>query len=163
VTWLDLAVLGVLLLSIAWGLWRGLIRELFAILGWVIAFLAANLLAGPLAGEMPEAIKSPEMRLMAAFAAVFVGALFVTALVGLLVSKIVSAVGLVVFDRVLGGAFGIARALLVVIAVALLAGLTSAPRNAFWTGSICGPLMTRAALALKPLLPPAFAERLRYD
>lgn len=162
-SWLDLAVLGVLLLSIAWGVWRGLIRELFAILGWIIALLAANLLAGPLAAEMPEAIKSPEMRLMAAFAAVFVGALFVTALVGVLVSKIVSAAGLLVFDRVLGGLFGIARALLIVVAIALLAGLTSAPRKAFWTESFCGPLMTRAALALKPLLPPAFSERLRYE
>jgi membrane protein required for colicin V production len=163
VTWLDLAVLGVLLLSIAWGVWRGLIRELFAVLGWVIAFLAANLLAGPLAAEMPDAIQSPEMRLLAAFAGVFVGALFVTALVGLLVSKIVSAVGLLVFDRVLGGLFGIARALLIVAALALLAGLTSVPKNPLWTESFCGPLMTRTALALKPLLPPAFAERLRYD
>lgn len=162
-SWLDLAVLVVLLLSIAWGVWRGLIRELFAILGWIIAFLAANLLAGPFAALMPDAIKSPEMRLMAAFAAVFVGALFVTALVGLLVSKIVSAVGLVVFDRVLGGVFGIARALLIVVALTLLAGLTDAPKKPFWTESFCGPWMTRAALALKPLLPPAFSERLRYE
>ena len=162
-TWLDLGVLAVLLLSIAWGVWRGLIRELFSVLGWVIAFLAANLLAGPLAVEMPDVIKAPEMRLMAAFAAVFVAALFVTALVGLLVSKIVSAVGLLVFDRVLGGLFGIARALLIVVALALLAGLTAVPKKPFWSESFCGPLMTRAALALKPLLPPAFAERLRYD
>src|SRR5262249_49423214 len=97
VSWLDLAVLGVLLLSVAWGIWRGLIRELFAILGWIIAFLAANLLAGPLAAEMPAAIQRPEMRLVAAFVAVFVGVLFVTALIGLLLSKIVSAVGLLVF------------------------------------------------------------------
>ena len=162
-SWLDLVVLAVLLLSIAWGVWRGLVRELFAVLGWVIAFLAANLLAGPLAAHVPEAVHRPELRLMAAFAAVFVGALFVTALIGLLVSKIVSAVGLVVFDRALGGVFGIARALLIVLALALLAGLTSAPRKPYWTDSMCGPLMTRAALALKPLLPPAFSERLRYD
>jgi len=162
-TSLDLGVLVVLLLSIAWGVWRGLVRELFAVLGWIIAFLAANLLAGPLAAEMPDAIKAPEFRLMAAFAAVFVGALFLVALIGLLLSKIVDAVGLVVFDRVLGGVFGIVRALLIVLAVALLAGLIGAPRKTLWTDSFCGPLMTRAALALKPLLPPAFSERLRYD
>src|ERR1700752_1924804 len=100
-TWLDLGLLLVLLLSIAWGVWRGLMRELFAILGWIIAFLAANLLPGPLAAEVPDAIKSPELRVMAAFGAVFVAALFLTALIGLLLSKIVSAVGLLVFDRVL--------------------------------------------------------------
>ena len=162
-SWLDLVVLAVLLLSIAWGVWRGLIRELFAILGWIIAFLAANLLAGPLAAWVPDAVRSPEMRLMVAFAAVFVGALFLTALVGLLVSKIVSAVGLVVFDRVLGGLFGIARALLIVVALALVAGLTSLPKNPLWAESASGPLMTRTAQALKPLLPPAFSDRLRYE
>ena len=61
-TWLDLGVLAVLLLSIAWGVWRGLIRELFSVLGWIIAFLAANLLAGPLAAEMPDAIKAPDRK-----------------------------------------------------------------------------------------------------
>ncbi len=162
-TWLDCAVLLALLLSIAWGVWRGLVRELFALLGWIIAFLAANLLAGPLAAYVPDAVKSPELRLMAAFAAVFVCALFLTALVGLLLSKIVNAIGLLVFDRVLGGLFGIVRALLIVLAAALLAGLTDAPRRAFWTESFSGPLMTRTARALKALLPPAFAERLRYE
>jgi membrane protein required for colicin V production len=163
VTWLDIAVLGVLLLSLAWGVWRGLVRELFAVLGWVIAFLAANLLAGPLAAQAPAMIRSPEFRLMAAYVAVFVGVLFVTALVGLLLSKIVNAIGLLVFDRVLGGVFGVARALLVVLAAALLAGLTAAPRQPFWRDSASGPLMTRAALAMKPLLPQTLGERLRYD
>jgi membrane protein required for colicin V production len=163
VTWLDLGVGLVLLLSVAWGVWRGLVRELFAVLGLVIAVLAASLLAGPLSAEMPAAIKSPELRVMAAFAAVFVGALFVTALVGLLVSKIVSAVGLLVFDRVLGGVFGLARAALIVLALALLAGLTPVPRQPVWRDSFCGPLITQAALALRPLLPPALADRLRYD
>ncbi|MGH8703857.1 MAG: CvpA family protein [Burkholderiales bacterium] len=162
-TWLDFAVLGVFALSIAWGVWRGLVREVFAVLGWVIAFLAANLLAGPLAEEMPKAIQTPELRLLAAFLAVFIGALFVTALIGLLLSKIVSAIGLLVLDRALGGLFGVARALLIVLAAALLAGLTGAPRQPFWRDSVSGDAMARAALALKPWLPQTFAERLRYD
>ena len=48
-TWLDYAVIGVLALSIAWGAWRGLVREIMSLAGWVIAFLAANLFAAPLA------------------------------------------------------------------------------------------------------------------
>ena len=47
-TWLDFAVAGVLLFCVLWGLLRGLVREVVAVLGWVIAFLAANLFAGPL-------------------------------------------------------------------------------------------------------------------
>ena len=48
------------------------------------------------------------------------------------------------------------------LAFALLAGLTSFPLNPIWKESWSGPTLGRAALALKPWLPPAFAERLRY-
>ncbi len=162
-TWLDYAVIGVFAVSMALGAWRGLVREVLSILGWVIAFLAANLFAGPLGPAMPDAIPSPELKLAAAFVAIFFVALVVTSLAGLLLSKIVSAVGLGGIDRTLGTVFGAARAVLIVVAATLLAGLTSAPRQAYWRDSACGGPLAQAALALKDLLPPAFAGRLRYD
>lgn len=162
-TWLDYAVLGVFAASLVLGAWRGLVREVISILGWVIAFLAANLLAGPLGEVMPQSIPTPELRVAAAFVAVFIGSLAVTTLLALLLSKIVKAVGLGGLDRLLGALFGAARGLLIVLAAALLAGLSSAPRQPFWRGSASGALLAQAALALKPLLPQTFAERLRYD
>ncbi len=162
-TWLDYAVIGVFAASLVLGAWRGLVREVLSILGWVIAFLAANLFAGPLGPAMPQAIPSPELRVAAAYLAVFVGSLVATSLVALLLSKIVKAVGLGGTDRMLGALFGAARGLLIVVAAALLAGLTSAPRQPFWRDSASGPLLAQAALALQPLLPQTFAERMRYD
>src|SRR3970282_2964231 len=93
-TWLDYAVIGVLAASLVLGAWRGLVRELLSVLGWVIAFLAANLFAGPLGPAMPQAIPGPELRVAAAYLAVFVGSLVATSLLALLLSKIVKAVGL---------------------------------------------------------------------
>jgi membrane protein required for colicin V production len=162
-TWLDYALVGVFAASLVVGAWRGLVREVLSILGWVIAFLAANLLAGPLGPSMPQAIPSPELRIAVAYVAVFAGSLMATALVGLLLSKIVKAAGLGGADRALGAVFGGARGVLIVLAAALLAGLTSAPRQAFWRDSASGPLLVQAAQGLKPLLPQTFAERLRYD
>jgi membrane protein required for colicin V production len=162
-TWLDYAVIGVFAASLAVGAWRGLVREVLSILGWIIAFLAANLLAGPLGPEMPQAIPTPELRVAAAYVAVFAASLIVTSLVALLLSKMVKAVGLGGVDRLLGAGFGTVRALLIVLVAALLAGLTSAPRQSFWRDSVSGPVLVQAAQALKPLLPQTFAERLRYD
>lgn len=162
-TALDYAVIGVFAASLVLGAWRGLVREVLSILGWVIAFLAANLFAGPLGPAMPQAIPSPELRVAAAYVAVFAGSLIVTSLVGLLLSKIVKAAGLGGADRLLGALFGAARGLLIVVAAALLAGLTSAPKQPFWRDSASGPLLVQAALALQPLLPQTFAERMRYD
>ncbi len=162
-TWLDYAVLGVFAASVAWGAWRGLVREVLAILAWVIGFLAANLFAGPLGEVMPSAIPSAELRVAVAFVAVFAGALAATTLVALLLSRIVSAVGLGGLDRLLGAGFGAARGVLVVLALVLLAGLTGAPREIWWRDSVAGPPLAQAARALKAWLPPTFAERLRYD
>src|SRR5512135_2302915 len=158
-TWLDYALVGVFAVSLVLGMWRGLVREVVAILGWVIAFLAANLLAGPLGPAMPQAIPSAELRVAAAFVAVFALSLIVTSLVGLLLSNVVRAAGLGGLDRLLGAGFGVLRALLIALAAALLAGLTSAPRQAWWRDSASGPLLALAAAAVKPYLPQTLAER----
>jgi membrane protein required for colicin V production len=161
-TWLDYAVLGVTGISVAWGAWRGLVREVMSLAGWVIAFLAANLFAGPLAEALPHSISPPELRVLVAFVGVFILTLAITSLAGLLLAKMVKAVGLGSLDRTLGGLFGVARAALIVLAFALLAGLTRLPFDPLWRESVSGPWLGRAALALKPWLPPAFGERLRY-
>ena len=162
-TWLDYGVVGVVAVSLIWGAWRGLVREIISILGWIIAFLAANLFAGPLGESMPVSIPSPELRVLVAFLAVFVGALAVATLLGLVLSKIVHAIGLGGLDHTLGSLFGLARGALIVTAFALLAGLTALPRQPMWQDSVAGAPLAQAAQALKPWLPQTFAARLRYD
>jgi membrane protein required for colicin V production len=162
-SWLDYAVLGVLVVSIAVGVIRGLVREVISILGWVIAFLAAGLFGGPLGDVMPQAIPTPELRVAGAYVVVFIVSLVVAAMLGLVLSKAVHAVGLGGLDRTLGAGFGATRGLLFVLAGALLAGLTSAPRQAYWRDSHSGTYLAQAALAIQPLLPQTLAGRLRYD
>jgi membrane protein required for colicin V production len=47
-TWLDYAILAGFVVSIAWGAWRGLVREVISIAAWVLAFLGANYFGSPL-------------------------------------------------------------------------------------------------------------------
>ncbi|HEY6820930.1 MAG TPA: CvpA family protein [Burkholderiales bacterium] len=162
-TVLDYAVLGVVGLSILWGAWRGLVRELISLAGWVIAFLAANLFAGPLAERLPRALPSAELRLLAAFIGIFIISLVISTLLALLLSKLARAAGLGGLDRALGGLFGLARGVLVVVAFALVAGLTSLPQKPAWKESASGAWLSRVAASLRQALPPAFADRLRYD
>lgn len=162
-TWVDYAVFGVIAVSVLWGAWRGLVREIISLAGWVIAFLAANLFAAPVSDLLPAALENPKLRTAAAFAAVFLGALVLATLAGLVLSKLVKAVGLGGLDRLLGALFGLARAGLVVAALTLLAGLTSLPTQPAWKQSLTGGLLAQAGNALRVWLPAAFAERLRYD
>ena len=75
-TWVDYTVIVVLIVSIAWGAWRGLVHEVLSLAGWILAFLAGNLFATRLAAILPAAMR-PELRIVIAFALVFVGTLVV--------------------------------------------------------------------------------------
>lgn len=161
-TWLDYAVIAILLVSIAWGAWRGLVHEVLSLAGWIIAFLAANLLALPLAEHFPSAMR-PELRVVVAWIAIFVGTLIVTTLVTALVTKFVKISVLHSLDRWLGALFGLLRGLVIIVALAMLAGLTPLPRTPDWTNSATGYSLAQTVIQLKPWLPSAFANRLKYN
>ena len=157
----DYGVIAILLASLVLGLWRGLIGEVLALLAWVLAALAAWQL-GPEVGALITAIADPGLRVLAGYAAVFVGVLIVLALVRLAVRGLLKALGLTAVDRVLGVVFGVARGLLIVFILVAIGGMTSLPKEVWWrNASLSQPLET-AVLASKPWLPPEAAKRIRF-
>lgn len=161
-TWLDYGVIALLLLSIAWGAWRGLVHELLSLAGWIMAFLAANLLATPLSESFPANMR-PEFRVVGAFIAVFIGTLVLTTLLTALVTRFIRVSVLQTLDRWLGALFGLLRGLVLVVAFAMVAGLTALPRMPLWTQSATGYSLAQTVLQLRPWLPPALASRLKYN
>jgi len=161
-TWLDYAVITVLVVSVAWGAWRGLVHEVFSLAGWILAFLAGNLFAAPLAELLPAAMR-PELRVIIAFVAIFVGTLVIAALTAALITKFIKVSVLHSLNRWLGALFGLMRGLLIVIVLAMIAGMTSLPRQPAWTHSATGYSLAQTVIQLKPWLPPAFAQRLKYN
>jgi len=160
-TWLDYAVITVLALSIAWGAWRGLVHEVFSLAGWIMAFLAGNLFAAPFSEMLPAAMR-PELRVVVAFVVVFVATLVVAALTAALITKFVTVSVLHSLNRWLGALFGLLRGLLIVVVMAMVAGMTSFPRSPVWKESATGYSLAATVMQLRPWLPPALAQRLRY-
>jgi membrane protein required for colicin V production len=161
-TWIDYGVIVVLVLSVAWGAWRGLVHEVLSLAGWVLAFLAANLLAAPLSESFPANMR-PEFRVVGAFVLIFIAVLVAVALLSALVTKFVKVSVLNSLDRWLGALFGLVRGLVIVVAFALVAGLTPLPRSVDWRESATGYSLAQTAIQLKPWLPPALAARLKYN
>jgi membrane protein required for colicin V production len=159
--WLDIGVLVVLVASIAWGVWRGMVHEVLSLGGWILAFFAANLLCDSLASHFPASMR-PEFRTLGAWLAVFLLVLVLTAILTTVLSKAIKAIGLVKLDRWLGALFGLARGVLILVAFALVAGLTPLPRKAVWTDSVMGRPLAETVLQLRPWLPAGLAQRLRY-
>ena len=161
-TWVDYTVIAVLVASIAWGAWRGLVHEVFSLAGWIMAFLAGNLFAAPLSDLLPAAMR-PELRVIVAFVTIFVGTLVAAALIAALITKFVTVSVLHSLNRWLGALFGLFRGLLLVVVLAMVAGMTSLPRHDDWKQSATGYSLMQTVIQLKPWLPPAFAQRLKYN
>ncbi|PQO24915.1 colicin V production CvpA [Rhodobacteraceae bacterium WD3A24] len=125
-TLIDAVVAIVLLLSAILAYSRGIVRELMAILGWIVAAVVAFVFAPALEPLMHETpflggflAGSCELAVIAAFALLFAVALVIASLFTPLFSSIVRRSALGGIDQGLGFLFGVARAVLLV-AVAFL-------------------------------------------
>ena len=76
-TGFDIAVAVVIALSALIGVWRGVIREVFALAAWVAAIICMFAFGEPLAQTLPFARDTPWLRMLAGYAIVFLG-VFVT-------------------------------------------------------------------------------------
>ena len=159
--WVDGAMLAVLVVSFVVGAWRGLVFELLAILGWFVAFIAAQSAWPWLGAHLPVGTPGSLLNHAVAFACVFLVALVLWSVLSRIVRRLVRATPLAPVDRVLGAAFGVVRGLLVLLLVAAVVAYTPAERSADWRAS-SGALWLNAALhGLKGWLPSAASYLLR--
>ena len=158
----DLIVIGVVGASMLFAYVSGFVRVIASLAAWIIAFVVAIRFSEPVGAILPDFGSSPAARHIAAFALVMIAVLIVGGLLGMLVSRLVRAAGLGAVDRMLGALLGLARGVLIVVVLVLLAGLTTLPRQEWWQNALLGPPLTVAALSLRPWLPKAWAERLDY-
>jgi len=163
VTLFDYLVLFVLICSIVISTLRGLMKEILSLLSWIVSFMLANAFSENLAKLLPDMIPGgTTTRLIVAFVALFIGVRLLMALLIMAVDAVVKASGLSVADRGLGGLFGLARGLVIVLAVVLVCGMTAIPQQHFWKHALFSPLAETAALTVKPLLPGEFARHVRF-
>jgi membrane protein required for colicin V production len=160
-TWFDFGVLGILVVSVAISLLRGLAREMVSLGVWVGGFILAMFFGSSVAGYLPQTL-GPLVSQLVGFLIVFGLVLVIGWIVSMALSSAVRAAGLAPADRALGFLFGLVRGLLIVLVVVLLAGLTPLPREPFWRDAfLSGPFET-AALALRPYLPAGLGKNLKY-
>lgn len=159
----DYVVIAVVGLSTLLSVIRGLVREVLALLAWVVAFLAANFFAGPLATLLPDEMSNVEVRLLVGFGAAFVVVLLSMSLLAMFAAKLVKNAGLGMEDRVLGGVFGLARGMLVIVVLVLLAGLTALPKQPVWREAVFSKPLESFVGRVKPWLPGGLSQRITYD
>lgn len=159
----DYIVLAIVGLSILLSMMRGFVREILSLAGWVVAFFVAKYYTLELAPLLPQAIPSESLRLLAAFLILFLATLLVTSLLSIALAQIFKQIGLNWMDRILGAFFGLARGMVIVGILVMLAGLTSLPQDVRWRNAMFSAPLEAMVLSILPWFPRDVAKHVKYD
>lgn len=157
---LDWIFVAVLVASMVIGTWRGLVFEVLSLFGWVVAFFVAQWFAQDVAAWLPMGESAGALRYAAGFVIVFIAAVFAFGFLTSLAKKLIEAIGLRPADRALGAIFGVLRGFVLLLAVAVVAGLTPVGQAPWWQESQAAPVLAEMLQALKPALPEEFSRHL---
>lgn len=141
----DLIIIGIVSFSVLVSLWRGFTNEALSLLGWVVAFFVSSTFYPYLSSYLPtinsEYLKdSIYLRNGIAAAVLFISTLILCTVINALLAKIIDLSGLSITDRILGGAFGTLRGILIVAAgLFFLDTFTQASQTEAWKASLLIP------------------------
>lgn len=158
--WVDWTLLACLGLSILIGLWRGLVFELMALAGWLVAYVLAQTWSPAVAPHLSVAAAGSALQLGAAFLLTFVAVLIGWTLLARLTRMLVHATPLTVPDRLLGAGFGFLRGTVLLLALATLVAYTPAARSQAWRESQGAAWLDQALHGIKPVLPQAMQRHM---
>lgn len=149
----DLVLLIGLALSVIVGAWRGLLTEVLALLGWVVAYFSAQWF-GPLGAAMvPVGTPGSRLNLISGMLVVFVLTWLGWALLSWALSQMMRASVLSGADRLLGSFFGLARGVVVALVVCTLVSMTPLAKWEPWQASRGVAWLQIFMTGLRPVLP----------
>lgn len=160
--WVDFVLIGIVSVSLLISLVRGFVREAFSLAAWVLAVWVSWSFFRELAVHLESWVSVPSLRLGLAFAVLLLVTLILGAMVNFLISQLVERTGLTGTDRMLGMFFGVARGVLLVAILVLLAGLTPIPNDPWWQESRLIPYFQELAVWLRGFLPADVAKMFNY-
>ena len=144
----DWFVLIVFLLSMALGIWRGLVRTVFGLAAWIAALIGAPMFSPPVI-EATRMEAQPWVVIVLLFVAILVA----VKLLGALTASLLGKIGLGGADRGLGGALGAARALLLILVAAVAARSLELDQTSAWRDALSRPLLEALVGWVEPHLP----------
>lgn len=156
----DYAVIVVLLLSAGLGIWRGFIYEIFALGAWITGIVCAVLFGQKVAKWFSFHLDE-WLKLIAAYALIFIVVFIAVSVVGFVFTKLARAVGLSPLDRGLGAMFGILRGALIVTVLVFLAGFTTLRESDWWQQSATAKPFEVIATVLRQRLPESVTKHFK--
>ncbi|WP_263366176.1 CvpA family protein [Edaphobacter bradus] len=156
----DWILLAVLAYSTVAAFMRGLVREIFGLVGLVAGILLASWNYPWLAQRLGRLITTASIANVVAFLLIAIGIMVLAAILGKLLHRTADAIGLGFFDRLAGAGFGLIRGCLLGVAI-LMAALAFLPQNAWTKNSRFVPYFLAGAHAVSFVVPHDLQQQIR--
>lgn len=130
--WADWAIVAILGISSLISIKRGFVKEAISLVKWALAFFIAVAFADRLALLFTDLVDSVSLRFLIAFIVLFALTLIVGSMVVYLLGELVKMTGLSGTDRLFGMVFGLARGVIVVMALLILLPMAFPVRQDEW-------------------------------
>jgi membrane protein required for colicin V production len=162
--WVDYLIIIIIFISMIISLLRGFVKEALSLAGWIIAVLIGFVYMNQLALLIQPKLSSlpPSILNLLAFSILLILSLIVAGLLNNLIAKLVEKTGLTGTDRAIGMLFGIARGMVLVGVLVLLAGFTMVPQDPWWKQSVFLVHFQQLAVMLSDFLPSDLAMKIHY-
>ncbi|MCY4013495.1 MAG: CvpA family protein [Gammaproteobacteria bacterium] len=134
----DVVIVVVIVVSAVWGVLRGLVKEVVALVIWVAALLLGVVFAGTVGSVIADSL-GPRLQVGIGFGAIFIVVLVAGAFLQRLLGRMVDSTGLTGTDRTLGLLFGAVRGGAVVV-VGLIIMRPLAEASPWWPESRLIPM-----------------------
>jgi membrane protein required for colicin V production len=148
-TLVDYIILLVLVVSAGVGVWRGFVKEALSLLTLLVAIWLAWRFAALVEPKLTNWAADQEVRIWIARAVIFALALVLGALASWVARQLIRHTGLTGVDRMLGGAFGFARGVLIVGLLVLALDFLDLDQDGWWQSARFRPYAEQVAAAVK--------------
>ncbi len=161
--WIDIVIVSVIGLSIVISLLRGFVREAMSLVVWVAAFWISLTFSARLSILFQRWISDPTIQRVAAYVSLFVATLVIGAIVNYILGQLVKKTGLSGTDRMIGILFGLARGVVIISALLMVAGYTPLPKEPAWKQSKLIGYIEPAVTAIIDVLPDDMVQYIKFE
>lgn len=160
--WVDYALVGIVLISLLVGAWRGFVREVLSLISWILAFVVSLRFAGEFSNWITPWVHAAVVRNVVAHVFLFFAVLLIGGLAGWILAKLVHSAGLGGVDRMLGAGLGLIRGALIVVVVVMVAAHSAARDESWWSRSPTIIYAAPAAAELQALIPEPWLSAIEF-
>jgi membrane protein required for colicin V production len=159
---IDYVIIFIIVISSLLGIFRGFIKELLAIISWVLAFYFSSILSDSVSKFIPFDFDD-SLKYFIAYLLIFVFVLIVASILIKLLNKFVKTVGLTLTNVLMGSIFGLIRGVLIAFLLILVAENFRFIDKETLSKSLLVPMIKEYVEKTLPYLPEEWLTHVEYD